>query len=196
VGAELSAFGIPVVVPANSDFYTYPNEINRIGHTREAYNSLIDEAIAEGWSIENARRSFRWFSFQFGRMAVDFSDAVSSRPISIRPRKPGLRLWVWKKLVYVFLQFGPLIRERLALRNRSVAQSSQQILLDVIVSKLNSTSDSGLWPRIDSDLERETSLLEAYLLHLCSTLWAGIDTPDSLAGRIRAAIGVSSEIAD
>ncbi|CAN5522142.1 hypothetical protein BH10ACT7_BH10ACT7_11420 [soil metagenome] len=188
VGAELSAFGIPVVVPSNSDFFTYPNEINRIGHTRQQYGQLIEQALAEGWSIENTRRSFRWFAFQFGRLVVDFSDAISSRPIAIRPRKPGLRLWIWRKLVYVLLQYGPLIRERLALRNRSIAESSQRILLDVIVNDLNATSESGLWPEIDSNLEMETELLEAYLLTLCDTLWAQIDDPNSLAGRIRAGV--------
>lgn len=185
VGAELSAFGIPVVVPSNSDFFTYPNEINRIARTLNEFEGHIEEALAEGWSIENARRSFRWFAFQFGRLVVDFSDAISSRPIAIRPRKPGFRLWLWRKFVYVFLQYGPLIRERLALRNRSIAQGSQQILLDVIVNDLNSTSESGLWPDIDSSLRKETELLEAYLLNLCDTLWSGIDDPNSLAGRIR-----------
>ncbi|MDP3208209.1 MAG: hypothetical protein Q8M65_03590 [Rhodoglobus sp.] len=188
VGAELSAFGLPVVVPSNSDFFTYPNEINKVGHTLEQYRNLIEAALTEGWSIENARRSFRWFAFQFSRLVVDFSDAISSRPIAIRPRKPGLRLWVWKKLVYLLLQHGPLIRERLALRSRTVADGSQQIMLDVVMNHLNSTSESGLWPGIDSNLERETELLESYLLRLCDTLWVGIDDPASLAGRVRAGV--------
>ena len=188
VGAELAAFGIPVVVPSNSDFFTYPNEINRIGRTREEFLAHIDDALDEGWSIENARKAFRWFAFQFGRLSVDFSDAVSSRPMAVRPKKPGLRLRIYNRMVYVFLQYGPLLRERMALRRRAIADSSERILLDVIVSKLNSTAESGLWPAVDSDLERETGLLRDYLLGLCSTLWRGIDAPDSLAGRIRATL--------
>ncbi len=186
VGAELSSFGIPVVVPSNSDFFTYPGEINRIGRTPDEYRSHLKAALNEGWSIENSRRAFRWYSFLFGRVDVDFSDAVSSRPIAIRPKKPGLRLWVWKKLVYVFLQYGPLIRERLALRSRSLAPTSQAILLDVVASGLDSTSDSLLWPPIGSTLEVETSALSNYLLGLCDTLWVDIHDPRSLAGRIRA----------
>lgn len=185
VGAELSAFGIPCVVPSNSDFFTYPSEINRVGSTREEYRAHIEAALGEGWSIENARRAFRWYSFLFGRVDVDFSDAVSSRPIAIRPKKPGFRLWVWKKLVYVFLQYGPLIRERLSLRNRSLSPTSRAILIDVIASGLGSTSDSSLWPKIDSSLPAETEYLSAYLLGLCDSLWSDIQEPDSLAGRIR-----------
>jgi hypothetical protein len=189
VGAELASFGIPVVVPANSDFYTYPGEINRIGRTRDEYRAHVIAALEEGWSIENARRAFRWYSFLFGRVDVDFSDAVSSRPIAIRPKKPGIRLWIWKKLVYVFLQYGPLIRERLALRSRSLSPTSQAILLDVVTSGRDSTSDSPLWPPIGATLEEETAALSGYLLGLCDTLWADIHDPRSLAGRIRAHAG-------
>ena len=187
VGAELAAFGIPVVVPSNSDFYTYPSSINRIGHTREEYAAHIDAATAEGWSIENTRRSFRWFAFLFGRVVVDFSDAVSARPIAARPKKPGLRLWVWKKLVYFLLQYGPLIRERLALRNRAVAPASRAILVDVVVSHLASASDSTLWPPLDSTVEAETQALHDYLQGISTTLWTDINSKNSLAARVRAA---------
>jgi len=185
VGAELAAFGIPVVVPSNADFYTYPNEINRIGHTLPEFRRHIEEALLEGWSIENTRKSFRWFAFQFGRLVVDFSDAIHSRPIAIRPKKPGFRLWVWRKLVYVFLQYGPLLRERLSLRNRSVSESSQRILLDVIVEGLDTPAESALWPGITSTRDAETALLDKYLIGLCETLWSGIQEPSSLANRIR-----------
>jgi hypothetical protein len=187
-GAELSAFGIPVVVPSNSDFYTYPGEINRVGHSIDEYVDQLDAAFEEGWSIENTRRSFRWFAFLFSRVVVDFSDAVSSRPNTLRPKKPGFKLWLWKKLVYVFLQFGPLIRERRALRGRGLSESSQLILADVVTSGLKSASDSHLWPPVGSSIDEETRLLSEYLLQLCDTLWAGVDTAGSLAGRIRGAL--------
>jgi hypothetical protein len=187
VGAELSAFGIPVVVPSNSDFFTYPSELNRIGRTKKEFVEQLERALAEGWSLENARRAFRWFAFLFGRVAVDFSEAVSSRPIAIRPKKPGFRLWAWKKMVWIVLQYGPLVRERLALRSRSLSALSQDILLDVVQKKLDSASDSQLWPAIDSSLDAESRLLAGYLDHLCTTLWREIDEPNSLAGRIRAA---------
>jgi len=112
----------------------------------------------------------------------------------MRPKKPGLRLWVWKKLVYVFLQYGPLIRERLALRSRSLSPTSQAILLDVVASGLDSTSDSLLWPPIGSTLEVETSALSNYLLGLCDTLWVDIHDPRSLAGRIRERVGSATTV--
>jgi hypothetical protein len=186
VGAELAAFGIPVVVPANADFFTYPEEINLVGADEADYADKIDSAIAAGWSLENTRRSFRWFSFLFTRIAVDFSDSVQERPITIRPKKPGFRLWLWRKAVYVFIQFGPLIRERLALRNRAFAVSSQQLFLDVFENDRNNLAESALWPPVISAPTEETALLAGYLDGLASTLWEKIDTPDSLTGKIRA----------
>lgn len=185
VGIELAAFGIPVVVPANADFFTYPKEINLVGNTRVEYDAQIDRAIREGWSIENSRKAFRWFAFLFSRIAVDFSDSVSARPIAIRPKKPGLRLWLWRKAVYLFIQFGPLVRERIALRNRKFPVSSQQLFLDVLEHDRVNLADSVQWNPVVSTAKEETRLLDDYLASLASTLWKDISTPDSLTTRIR-----------
>lgn len=196
VGAELSALGIPVVVPANSDFFTYPNWINRVAFTNEEYRALISAALDEGWSLENSRRAFRWYAFLFSRVAVDFSDAVSSRPVAFRPKKPGrlLRLYNWA--VFVFLQYGPLVRERLALRSRSLSETSRTVLKDVLDSDLDSASDSTLWPPVGGTLDDESAALRRYLGDLATTLWQQIDDPGSLAARVRAATGVATPAAD
>ncbi len=185
VGAEFAAFGIPVVVPANSDFFTYPEQINLVGHSRQDYVDKIELALQQGWSIDNARKAFRWYAFLFARIAVDFSDSVHSRPMGIRPKKPGFRLWVWQKLVYLFIQFGPLIRERIALRNRNFPVSSQALFLDVLEHHRGSLAESPLWAPIASSEREETRLLAAYLGELCSTIWSAVEAPDCLTGRIR-----------
>ncbi len=186
VGAELSAVGVPVVVPSNADFYTYPSQLHRVGHSLEEYTREIDNALADGWSIENARRAFRWYAFLFTRFAVDLSDAVYVPQISARPKKPGFRLWLWRKAVYVFLQHGPMLRERLALRNRRMSDASTAVLTDVLTNDRDSATDSVEWPAIDATLESETRELELHLLELCDTIWQGVREEDSLAGRIRA----------
>ena len=185
VGIEMAAFGIPVVVPANADFFTYPQEINLVGRSLDDYAKKIDQAISDGWSIDNARKSFRWFAFLFSRVAVDFSDSVSARPIAIRPKKPGLLLWLWRKAVFVFIQFGPLIRERIALRNRRYAVSSQELFVDVLENNRASLADSVRWDPVDSTEKQESALLSAYLVGVANTLWKDIDAPGSLADRIR-----------
>jgi hypothetical protein len=193
VGSELAAMGIPVVVPANNEFFTYPSELNRIAHTTDEFRALVDGAIRDGWSLENARPAFRWFAFLFGRMSVDFSDVVSSRPNPVRPRKPGLALRFYNRAVYLFLQFGPLLRERLALQRRDVSSVSSSILKDVIGSKLMNTAESSLWPRTGATIDAETSLLEDYFRTLLTTRWQHIDDDDSLAGRVRDHLTVAAE---
>jgi len=186
VGAELAAFGTPVVAPANRDFYTYPDEINLTGFTEAGYRQEIEKAIVDGWSIENMRVAYRWFAFLFTRMSIDFTESVNAKPIAIRPKKPGLRLWLWRKFVFLFIQFGPLIRERLALRHRATSQLSKDIAFDVISNTRGSVAESVLWPTLSGTLGAETEALEDQLVLLTETLWKDISTPHSLAGRISA----------
>lgn len=190
-GAELAAFGVPVVTPANRDFYSYPPELNLIGATRDQYARQIDAALAAGWSIDNARRAFRWFAFLFTRVAVDLSGSVRSRPIAIRPKKPGLRLRLWRFAVWIVVQYGPLVRERNALRNRSIEPSSRDIFYDVLESDRGSLAESPIWPSTASTVTEETAALESYLRELCSSEWKEISDPRSLAGRVRSHLRIS-----
>ena len=188
VGAELAAFGLPVVSPANKDFFTYPSEINRIGSSAQEYTLKLDQALSEGWSIENVRASFRWYAYLFSRIAVDFSESVSAKPIAIRPKNPGFKLWLWRKMVFLVITFGPLIRERLALRGRSSSQLSKNVFFDVISNGRGSVAESSAWPSSHNSFTKETELLEKFLNNLCNGIWKDISAENSLAGKIRVAI--------
>lgn len=192
VGAEFAAFGIPVVAPANKDFFTYPDEVNRTATTESQFATMIDQAVDEGWSLENMRIVYRWFAFLFTRIAVDFSDSVSAKPSAIRPKKPGLRLWLWKKMVFVIIQFGPLIRERLALRGRSSSEITKDIFADVVVERRDSLADSPLWPRREASIEKETTLLRNRLAYLSTEPWAGFRNERSLAATVKGYLSSSA----
>ena len=184
VGAEFAAFGVPVVAPANKDFFTYPAEVSRTGYTEKEFAKLIDEAVTEGWSIENMRIVYRWFAFQFTRVAVDFSDSVNAKPSAIRPKKPGLRLWLWRKMVFVIIQFGPLIRERLALRGRSSSEATKDIFADVISNGRGNLAESVKWKRAKTTLAQETTLLRERLVSLDRDRWSAFVSEKSLAATI------------
>jgi hypothetical protein len=188
VGGEMAAFGIPVVAPANKDFFTYPDSLQKTAYSVAEFDSLIDQAVLEGWSIENMRNAYRWYAFLFSRIAVDFSESVNAKPISIRPKKPGLRLWLWRKAVFILITVGPLIRERLALRNRSTSQLSKAVIHDVVANKLPSLAVSNAWPTRSASLEQETELLRNHLSKLCSGIWKDISAPGSLAERVRSSL--------
>ena len=186
VGAEFAAFGIPVVVPANKDFFTYPSEINRTGYSEEEYARLIDEAVGEGWSIEIMRIVYRWLAYLFTRIAVDFSDSVSAQPSAIRPKKPGFRLWLWRKMVFFIIQFGPLIRERIALRGRSSSEITKDIFADVIKNGRSNLAESIAWKRSATSLTRETTMLRERLVELERDRWSNFVSEKSLAKTITA----------
>ena len=185
VGVELAAYGIPVVSPANRDFYTYPNEIQRVGYSRSEYVAQIESALREGWSIENMRNAYRWLSFLFTRISVDFSDSVSAKPSSIRPKKPGLKLWLWRKMVFLIIQFGPLVRERISMRNRTTSQLSKDVIFDVLSNIRPNLSDSTVWNKAKSSVENETFALEERLSLLTTNQWKDINSEYSVAHKIR-----------
>ncbi len=188
VGAEFAAYGLPVVAPANKDFFSYPSEVNKTAFTEDEFATLIDEAVTTGWSLENMRIVYRWFAFLFTRIAVDFSDSVNAKPIAIRPKKPGLRLWLWRKMVYLIIQFGPLIRERLALRGRSSSETTKDIFADTIVNRRASLTASSKWPARSSSLEDETRLLRERLAWLEANAWSGYRSRASLAATVSAVL--------
>lgn len=182
------AMGIPVVVPSNSNFYTYPNDINRIAHTKSEFVKMIREAVSEGWSLENSRKAFRWYGFLFDRVSVGFSETYTSRPTALRPKKPGLKLWLWKKMVYIVLQYGPLVRERIALKRPPLPATSIQKFADVLDHKLDTVSDSSLWNKPASSLKEETAYLRSFFEELTTHQWSDVNETNSLAGRVRAAL--------
>jgi hypothetical protein len=186
VGAEFAAFGLPVVAPANKDFFTYPPEVNRTGYSEKQYAQFIDDAVVDGWSIENMRLIYRWFAFQFTRVAVDFSDSVNSRPSAIRPKKQGFRLWLWRKMVFLIIQFGPLIRERIALRGRRSSETTKDIFADVIENQRGNLADSVKWKRPKTSREEETALLRNRLSFLDRERWNSFVSEKSLAATISA----------
>jgi hypothetical protein len=189
-GSELAAFGIPVVAPANRDFFTYPEGLHAVGHTREEYARRIDDALATGWTFEQARRAFRWWAFLFSRVAVDLSESVQSRPSAIRPKKPGLRLRLWRAATWIVLQYGPLIRERIALRNRRISPNAEDVFFDVLGNTRGSLAESSAWSPIRSSAAAETRALDDHFARLLAAEWKDVDDdPLSLAGRIRRHLG-------
>ena len=188
VGAELMALGIPVVVPSNSNFYTYPNDINRIAFTKPEFIELIKEAVDEGWSLENTRKAFRWYGFLFDRVAVGFTETYTSRPTALRPKKPGIKLWLWKKMVYIVLQYGPLLRERLALKRPPLPAKLIKKFEDVLTHNLDTISDSTLFVEQNASLEIETNSLRDFFEKLTTNQWSGVTEANSLAGRVRSAL--------
>lgn len=75
-GKEMTLFGLPVVSYA-PQLLAYPPELNYIGETLEAYFCCIDQALSDGWRVENIRKAFRWHAVELKTSLIDISDSYS-----------------------------------------------------------------------------------------------------------------------
>ena len=74
VGKEVGLLGIPVVLYAPT-LVAYPPDLNYFATTLEGYYAAIEQALADGWSAERARMTFRWLAVEYGYGLVGIGDA-------------------------------------------------------------------------------------------------------------------------
>jgi hypothetical protein len=72
-GREMALLGIPVVL-YNAQLVLYPPDLNYVGETVPAYFAAIERALADGWSFERVRRTFRWSVLELVRGVIDLAD--------------------------------------------------------------------------------------------------------------------------
>jgi hypothetical protein len=95
VGKEKSLLGRPVVTYA-PDILFYPPDLNYDATTRSAYFAQIELALAEGWSAEHIRRTYRWLAVEYGYGLVDIADGYTKR--EHENERPSIPLRAWNRL--------------------------------------------------------------------------------------------------
>lgn len=92
VGKEMSLLGIPVVIYSDTLAF-YPPDLNYLGATLDTYFGAIEKALADGWSGERVRQSYRWAVLEFVHACVFLGDSylevehpVRSLPVKIVDR--------------------------------------------------------------------------------------------------------------
>jgi hypothetical protein len=93
VGKEMSLLGRPVVTYSPQLLF-YPPDLNYAAHSRNEYFSLIDRALADGWSAERIRAVYRWLGVEYGHGLIDIADAYSEH----ETRVPMLPARAWRKV--------------------------------------------------------------------------------------------------
>jgi hypothetical protein len=117
-GLEFSAMGLPVVLHDTHFMLSYDPEINRVVRSRSEYMTTIDEALREGWSIENARKAFRWWAFVFGSLAIPIDDGFSYPSNGYTSTNKSLRAALMNWALHVAVRIAPPIRERRDVKRR------------------------------------------------------------------------------
>ena len=88
-------------------------------------------------------------------------------------------------MVFLVVQFGPLIRERLSLRRTEISEHKQRIISNVIIEKLNNISESHFLEQTNNSVDDETEQLIHFFAEVCETKWQNITDPNSLAEIVR-----------
>ena len=110
VGKEMSLFGVPVVLYSR-ELPLYAADLNYLGTTREEYFAAIDRALADGWSAERIRMTFRWTALEFSRATVFIGDSY--------PHLEHLHRSLARKIAdRLHARIDPLFREKRDLRRR------------------------------------------------------------------------------
>ncbi|MFT3694665.1 MAG: hypothetical protein QM831_16060 [Kofleriaceae bacterium] len=161
-GKEMSLLGLPVVTYCPT-VIQYPTELNFVGTTLETYFAAIEAALADGWSFERVRLTFRWCVLEYLRGLADIHDGFefSEEPAtSVFERARNLAL-----APEPLRQYHDLLRRprTLAQRDRlhALLHSGDETLLDVIPA-----------PKREAvSLSDETEILRRELKKLAAALY-------------------------
>ncbi len=141
-GIEFMLLGTPVVAHNPDDIFMYPSDFNYSASSLTGYEATIAQAIDDGWSVEHVRKAFRWRTFQFRRLSIDLSAAIS--PWSVKsPLRVlrGLRYkWRWPIPLRLIL-----FVERARVRARPPEIPQREVVIDTIRHHRANLSDSDLW---------------------------------------------------
>lgn len=87
-GKEMGTLGIPVVL-YSEELVFYPAELNYLATSVDDYFVQIDKALADGWSLENIRKTYRWLALEDFYSRIDISDSYHQKenPRRSLPRK-------------------------------------------------------------------------------------------------------------
>ena len=75
-GLQMLALGLPVVVHDPHLLYAFPPSIAWCVEDADDYELAIERALRQGWSLDNVRKAFRWYSFR---------DSVLARSVDWHP---------------------------------------------------------------------------------------------------------------
>lgn len=169
VGKEMALLGLPVVIYA-PELVLYPTGINNVGTTREQYLSVIEAAIASGWSFERSRQAHRWFALEFSRSCVDMRASFTPERRYHLSRPEALVLRGLRVLVDSPLERWDLLRRR----SMPVAQELVGRLFGQALSSSEQAQDQRLF---DGEEREEEAAIRASLAAIGRNLFAA-NPPD------------------
>jgi hypothetical protein len=183
-GKEMSLLGLPVVLYSHELVTAYPADINYVGQTQEEYFAKIDQAAADGWSIENVRKAYRWCAFEYFRSLINISESYPQR------KQHGLNIFerAIRRITHVVKPNHVQLED---CRRRAPTLHARALINKIVISGSNSLFDQVNEEELEHvPLELETHFLKMQLRRLANALYgAELQVPiGGLGERIKEAL--------
>ncbi len=205
-GKELALLGIPVVTYA-PDLLAYPEELNYIATSPDAYFAQVETALRDGWSVERARRVFRWYALEYHKAMFDLSESYAYResapPRSVRRVLQRLRPMIPPTFMRVVQRLRRMISPTFIrvsdCQRRAPSLSQRSLINDLLVSGKTSIldlADESTFPT--ATLDEETQALREGFRRLLPALYGSRPCPlngDSLHGHLTAFVNANDTAA-
>ena len=154
-GMEAGLLGIPVVTYAG-DVTLYPRELAFDATSRTQYEAMINEAIDAGWSIERARKFFRWAVLMLSRTRIDLTNGAA-----VPVRRSKIAALAVRARNKVLATLTPWSREKWALKLRPRVLRDAPRIWDLIDRRLDAFQDQE--PEQSGDPGRELAAIRREL---------------------------------
>lgn len=188
-GIEMMAYGLPVVLPGDENLFSCSPSVCTVANDLGDYERLIHEAVVSGWSLENIRKSFRWYAYLFAATAVEVNNVTAPRITFMRPKRSSYLLRLWKVLAFYYLQLGPRRSERIDIGKLRDYLDPIYLIVDSIVRDLDGLHNVNLRSRFpESNFEIENNFLVADLIQRVRLLETGSSIQTPLMKKISASI--------
>jgi hypothetical protein len=161
-GREMAWLGLPVVL-YSTELCLYPPELNYVGTTEPEYFQQIEKALADGWSVETIRRTYRWSAVDLFYATLDISDAFS-----VDEHGPYLR----RVLDRAVRSIAPTHRLRKILRRRGAGMAEAGRINRILSEGLTAVIDVA---HLDAPVSYadETQFLKREVLRIVDGLYEG-----------------------
>jgi hypothetical protein len=175
-GKEMAWLGLPVVL-YSADLVLYSSDLNYVGNTQAEYFAQMERALADGWSPERIRMTYRYCTLEYEYSPLDISESFARSEHGSKLQK-GLRK--------ILRTIAPSLEQRNDLQARAPRLAAAARISRVFEQQLSSAVDlQNLGPKVS--FEEETRALKHEVGRVVRGLYGTGDSfpPNTLAHRLR-----------
>jgi hypothetical protein len=164
--------GIPIVT-YDEKLPSYPRDIMWTGRSENDYYQNIDNALRQGWSIENVVNGYRWLAYNFVDCTICVSEHFGDHELANRTEVQKL----WTRVKNKF----PLVGQPIDLMQWRRARDGARIVERMLTENLDSIPSVRAAQR-PKNIANELNIIKKELDQLHSLLYSNSKLPENKAG--------------